>query len=91
MKIPTFANVLTLIKALGVRISIGLTFAGACLLLVYLAATDAGASLSESGQEMLIIAALVVIVVAIAGRTLTDMYGKRPSGEQPPPEDRSGE
>ena len=91
MKIPTVTDALNLIKVLGVRISLAVAFATGCLLLVYLAATGVEVTISDRIQELLIIAAAIVIAAAIIGRTLTDIFGKRPTGEQPDPEDRRGE
>ena len=57
----------------------------------YLAATGVDVTISDQLQMALVIAAAIVLAIAILGRTLTDVLGKRPSGPQPDPEDRRGE
>ena len=88
---PPLAKISELIRYLGARLSIALAFALGCGVLIYLDATEAGVDIDLEIQKFLIIAATVVIGLALLSRTVTDVRGKRPSGEQPPPEDRSGE
>ncbi len=80
-----------LIRYLGARLAVAMAFGLGCGVLVYLAATDAGVDLSEGTLNLLIIAGAVVVSVGLLGRTVTDWLGKRGGGEQPDPEDRSGE
>jgi hypothetical protein len=91
MKIPTISDAINLIKVLGVRVALAVGFAAGCLVLVYLSATGVDVTIGDRLQELLIVSAAIVVVAAILGRTLTDVFGKRSSGEQPPPEDRRGE
>lgn len=86
-----FDKIGELVRYLGARLSVALAFGLGVGVLIYLHATDAGVTLSDSVLELLIIGAVVVVAVALIGRTVTDWKGKRSSGEQPPPEDRRGE
>ncbi len=90
MPVP-IAKIGELIRYLGARLSVAIAFAVGCGVLIYLDATNTVTELDDSIVELLVIGAVVVIAIALIGRTVTDMFGKRGSGEQPDPEDRSGE
>lgn len=91
MKIPTLPDLVNLIRILGVRISLAIAYAAGTLTLVYLSATGVDVTISDHIQGWLIASAAIVVGLAILGRTLTDLWGKAPRGEQPDPEDRRGE
>jgi hypothetical protein len=76
-----------LISYVGAKLAITGGFGAGCLVLVYLAATDTGVSLSDAVLIRIVTAGAAVVIVGVVTRAWTETQGKPPAGIQPPPPD----
>lgn len=86
-------ELVAVVKVLGAPLTVGLLFAAACGVPFYLELSDAGVTLDVTVQRLLIVAAAVVLIAAMAARTLIQIFGPPPGADvpQPPAPDRRGE